>query len=249
MTLLNAIGGDFEFQGIKLYNPTITEIGEKINDEDDFFFAIKLLSSSLMSFIPGDIPQNFSDFDILFALFYESQNNDDFNLFSKEKIKAIKELFLLLFKDYNISMGKEEFIFSKDETIFILNSNNFQEFQNIIKEMFKVSFLFDGGGSEQSYNPASEAAQKIAEKLKKSREKIAELNGKKHTTALIENYIMIVATGLCQNPQVLADTLTLYQLLTIFVRVKMQLEWDLDIKCRLAGGSPEEHPDQWMSII
>ena len=133
MTLLNAIGGDFEFQGIKLYNPTITEIGEKINDEDDFFFAIKLLSSSLMSFIPDNIPQNFSDFDILFALFYEGQNND-FNLFSKDKIKAIKELFLLLFKGYNISMGKEEFIFSKDETIFILNSNNFQEFQNIIKD-------------------------------------------------------------------------------------------------------------------
>lgn len=248
MTLLNAIGGDFEFQGIKLYNPTITEIGEKINDEDDFFFAIKLLSSSLMSFIPGDIPQNFSDFDILFALFYEGQNND-FNLFSKDKIKAIKELFLLLFKGYNISIGKEEFIFSKDKTIFILNSSNFQEFQNIIKEMFKISFLFDGEGSEQSYNPATEAARKIAEKLKKSREKITELNGKKHTTALIENYIMIVATGLCQNPQVLADTLTLYQLLTIFIRVKMKLEWDLDIKCRLAGGTPEEHPEQWMSII
>ena len=60
---------------------------------------------------------------------------------------------------------------------------------------------------------------------------------------------MIVATGLRQNPQVLADTLTLYQLLTIFVRVKMQLEWDLDIKCRLAGGDPKKHPENWMSII
>ena len=248
MTLLNVTAVDYEFQGIKLYNPTITELSEKINDEDDLFFAIKLLSSSLIPFISENIPQTFSDFDILFALFFEEQAS--FDLFSKSKIKAIKELLLLLFKDYNISIGKEEFIFSKNNSIFILNANNFTEFQNIIKQMFKTSFLFEGGDSGQEYNPGSEQARRIAEKLKKSREKVAELNGKKeYKTALIENYIMIVATGLHQNPQVLADTLTLYQLLTIFIRVKMKLEWDLDIKCRLAGGNPEEHPDQWMSII
>lgn len=248
MTLLNVTAVDYDFQGVKLYNPTITEISEKINDEEDLFFAIKLLSSSLMTFITlENTPQEFSDFDILFALFREEKAS--FELFSKEKIKALKELLLLLFKDYKLSIGDDEFIFSKDNSVFILNSKNFKEFQEILSDMFKTSFLFNSNG-EQDFNPASEEARKIAEKLKKSREKIAELNGdRNHKTALIENYIMIVATGLHQNPKILADTLTLYQLFTVFMRIKMRLEWDLDVDCRLAGGNPEEHPDQWMSII
>ena len=159
------------------------------------------------------------------------------------------ETAILLFKDYKLSIGDDEFIFSKDNSVFILNSKNFKEFQEILSDMFKTSFLFNSNG-EQDFNPASEEARKIAEKLKKSREKIAELNGdRNYKTALIENYIMIVATGLHQNPKILADTLTLYQLFTVFMRIKMRLEWDLDVDCRLAGGNPEEHPDQWMSII
>ena len=201
-----------------------------------------------MTFITlENTPQELSDFDILFALFREEKAS--FELFSKEKIKALKELLLLLFKDYKLSIGDEEFIFSKDDSVFILNSKNFKEFQEILSEMFKTSFLFNSNG-EQDFNPASEEARKIAEKLKKSREKIAELNGDRdYKTALIENYIMITATGLHQNPKILADTLTLYQLFTVFMRVKMRLEWDLDVDCRLAGGNPEERPDQWMSII
>jgi len=27
------------------------------------------------------------------------------------------------------------------------------------------------------------------------------------------------------------------------------LNWDLDIKSRLAGGKPDEHPDNWMKNI
>lgn len=250
MTLWNICGCDYSFQGVKIHNPTITELSKVIPEEENLFFALKILSSSLLDgLIVENIPQDFSDFNVFFSLLFDQSQSC--KIFGKEKIQAIVDLLLLLFTDYNVSMGAEEIIFEKANSILILNNDNFEEFQKIIQKMFKTSFLFNGeGGDTKEYNPANKKAQEILNKLNKSKEKIAKMNGDhSYTTALIENYTMIVSVGLQQSPKIISDTLTLYHLLTLFIRFKMKLEWDLDVDCRLAGGSPEEHPDNWMKII
>lgn len=249
MTLLNITARDYTFQGIKLHNPSINEISEKIEDEEDLFFAIKVLSSSLFNLVDvQNIPQNnFSNFDILYSLLFDQQAS--IKMFGITKIQAIVNLLLLIFIDYKLSIGKEELILDKDKNFILLNSNNFDEFQNTCSQMFKTSFLF--GESENQYNidPNSARARKIEEMLRKGREKVARIkNEMNNKTSLIENYVMIIAVGLHQDPNSICN-LTLYQILTLFNRIKMKFEWDLDVDCRLAGGDPKDSPDHWMSII
>ena len=43
--------------------------------------------------------------------------------------------------------------------------------------------------------------------------------------------------------------LTMFQLYDLIERFTLYMAWDLDIKQRLAGGKPEEHPDNWMKNI
>lgn len=250
MTLLNVTAKSYSFQGIKLYNPSLQELADAIEDEDSLFFAIKLLSSSLLSTfaIEVDIPQNFSDFNILFSLLYDQKTS--FEMFTKEKIQAIVSLLLLIFKDYTLSLGKEEFLLTKNNSVIILNSDNFSNFQSIISKMFKTDFIFgETGDNQYNIDQNDKKAQEILKKLNKGREKVAQLNGDRNNkTALIENYVMIIAVGLQQSPDVITN-LTLYQIFTLFNRIKMKLEWDLDVDCRLAGGTPDEHPDNWMSIL
>ena len=250
MTLLNVTAKSHSFQGIKLHNPTLQELADVIEDEESLFFAIKLLSSSLLSILirETDIPQNFSDFSILFSLLYDQKTS--FEMFTKEKIQAIVSLLLLIFKDYKLSLGKEEFLLTKDNSVIILNSDNFSNFQSIVSKMFKTDFIFgETGDNQYNIDQNDKKAQEILKKLNKGREKVAQLNGDRNNkTALIENYVMIIAVGLQQTPDIITN-LTLYQIFTLFNRIKMKLEWDLDVDCRLAGGDPDERPDNWMSIL
>ena len=254
MTLLNVTGLDVEFETIKLHNPSILEISEKIEDENDFLFALKFITSSLtetMNFLEN---KELTNFDIFLGILL-SQNDESLRIqmiqqgFTYEKMRAIMNLLQILFLDYNIALSQSEIILNKDDNFVILNSENFDELQTKIKFMFKTSFLFnDSGDADSQYNPATEEAKKILDKLNKSKRKIAELNKKEYHTALIENYIIILSIGLKMTPKEL-NNLSLYQIVTLYERFKMKVSWDLDIKCRLAGGSPEEHPENWMSIL
>lgn len=43
--------------------------------------------------------------------------------------------------------------------------------------------------------------------------------------------------------------LTVYQLYDLIERYGLHVGWDLDIKSRLAGGKPDDKPDDWMKDI
>ena len=250
MTLLNITGLDYYFENIKLHNPSILEIAEKIDNEEDFLFALKILSTSITKIFPiKTLPKNVTDFDIVLSLLSNPIN--DYKSISKEKLSAMLHLLQLLFFEYSISLSNSEILLTKNNDIFILNSKNFPILQKNIYSMFKLDFLFNENmESKDIYNPASERAREIAEKLKRGREKVVEINNKseKNKTGIIENYVIIISVGLNLNP-IEVSKMTFYQILTLFERIKMKIEWDIDLSCRLAGGNPEEHPEHWMSIL
>jgi hypothetical protein len=53
------------------------------------------------------------------------------------------------------------------------------------------------------------------------------------------------------NSMSLADclNLTLYQLLDLVERYSLYVNWDIDIRARLAGASPDDSPENWMKNI
>jgi hypothetical protein len=45
------------------------------------------------------------------------------------------------------------------------------------------------------------------------------------------------------------SNLTMFQLYDLIERYMLWTNWDLDIRQRLAGGSPDSTPDNWMKNI
>jgi hypothetical protein len=43
--------------------------------------------------------------------------------------------------------------------------------------------------------------------------------------------------------------LTMYQLYDLVERYMLYVNWDIDLRSRLAGGKPDSKPDNWMKII
>ena len=70
-----------------------------------------------------------------------------------------------------------------------------------------------------------------------------------HKKGVIENNITILSIGLQIPPSILSKELTLYNLFNLHRRFIMKSGWDLDIKCRLAGASPKDSPDNWLSLF
>ena len=78
----------------------------------------------------------------------------------------------LLFPSYAISLNKDSIALKKEgtEEVYFLNSENFDIFQRIIKQMFS----FGPDDQESDFNPDGALASKIAEKLRKRHQKLAE---------------------------------------------------------------------------
>ena len=43
--------------------------------------------------------------------------------------------------------------------------------------------------------------------------------------------------------------LTMYQVYDLMERYSLYTAWDLDVRCRLAGGKPDTKPDDWTKNI
>lgn len=70
---------------------------------------------------------------------------------------------MLLFPEYEIAFTRKAIILKKENEESSLNSNNFEEFQDILKQMFSFG---DTNGVPQDFNPDGPMAARIAEKLK-----------------------------------------------------------------------------------
>ena len=101
---------------------------------------------------------------------------------------------------------------------------------------------------QQAFNPANEKAREIAEKLMRGRQRVAAQRGSSNTSVFMK-YISILTIGLSSmSLQDLTD-LTMFQLYDLIERYTLYLNWDIDVRTRLAGGKPDSQPDNWMKDI
>ena len=109
--------------------------------------------------------------------------------------------------------------------------------------MFCVNLL-----AKDSYNPASKKAQEIANKMMQGRAKVAAQKGEIGTSTLAR-YISLLSIGISMSLNEILN-LTIFQLYDLVERYMLYVKWDLDIKTRLAGGTPkDEDKEGWMKNI
>jgi len=58
----------------------------------------------------------------------------------------------------------------------------------------------------------------------------------------------MLSVGLHLTVQSLIE-LTMFQLYDLVERYMLWINWDIDIRSRLAGGKPDKEPDNWMKNL
>ena len=231
-------GNDIPFPSaqISVHQPKIKEIAYL--GEEGFFTGLQLLNFSKELLAEEDKINlaDIEDFDILMSII----NDESAAL----QTLSVQLFLLLLFPGCDVSIEINEIHLIKEDNIHIINRENYSEFKEILKQTFSMSL-----STKEDYKPKDAAASKIAEKLRKGREKAAKAKGKKtDKVSIFSRYISILAVGLQKDMNLLLDY-TVYQLSDEFQRYQMYQNFGINLKARMAGATDLEEVDNWMDDI
>lgn len=225
---------------LTIHVPVIKEIA--LMGETKFFMAVQYLCLDKESLIQDEILlSSLTNFQVLMKVLEQSQD--------KDKKNAVIMLLTLLFPDYIPVITRNSIILTKqgENQPLLIDDNNFDIFQSVLKEILCVNSLFQG--NNVIYNPANDRAKEIAEKLMRGRRKVAEIKSKGNNESVLTRYISILTIG--SNTMSLEDCLNLnmFQIFDLMERYNAFIEWDVDLRVRLAGGKPDKPVESWMRDI
>ena len=219
-----------------IHQPKIKEIAHL--GEKEFFIGVQTLCLDKKFMISDKaLLETTNNFQIFMTIMSEKQTAD-------KKI-SVQQLFQLIFPNYKLSFTPRTLILSGKDGMSIIDESNFEYLQSMVSNIF---CLRSRSGAQDSFNPADEAAKKIAEKLMRGRQRVAEQKGEADVS-ILSQYLSILTIGIpSMSLQNLMD-LTIYQIYDLIERYNLYVNWDIDIKSRLAGAKPENKPDNWMKNI
>ena len=225
-----------EIQNV-IHQPTIKEISYL--GEQDFFIGLQTLNinKNMFSVQGNSVLDNTTNFQIFMTIMQEQE--------TKDKKDAVLQFFQLVFPQCKPMITPNSIILNNNGQTAVIDNTNFEILQQYIKEIFCIN---SGPMDQQTFNPADAEAREIAEKLMRGRQRVAEQKGENNGSAFAR-YISILTIGLYSMSLSDAMNLTMYQMYDLVERYTLYLNWDLDIKTRLAGGSPDSKPDDWMKSI
>ena len=179
------------------------------------------------------------------------QDTNNFQIFmmvmqeatAKDKREAAMKVLQLLFPNYKIFLTPRALALSQPEGDSItIDENNFEDLQEVFRLVFCAT---SERNKERNFNPANKRAQEIADKLMKARKKVAEQKGEA-SASVFGQYISVLTIGLqSMSLQNLMD-LTMFQIYDLIERYSLYVNYDLDIRSRLAGAKIEKQPENWM---
>ena len=221
---------------LTIHQPRIKEIA--LIGEADFFAGIQCLCLNKTMFVQDEsLLETTNNFQIFMTVMSEKEAID--------KKVAVQQVCTLLFPSMKVMFTPRSMILSGDGRTITLDENNFEHLQAAISS---ICCLKTGPMDQQSFNPANEQAKKIAEKLMRGRQRVAAQKGDSQTS-LFSQYLSTVTVGI--NSMSLQDAmdLTMFQLYDLVERYMLYLNWDMDIRSRLAGAKPDSQPENWMKNI
>ncbi len=221
-----------------LHQPKIKELA--FLGDTNFFTGVQTLALHKSMFVQEDnsVPDSINNFQIFMTVIGEKEMAD--------KKKNVKDLLSLIFPDYTVLITPRSIVFQDSEKqAHTVDESNFEALQEVVREVFCLN---NGPMDQTAFNPADEKAREIAQKLMRGRQRVAAQKGGANTS-VFSQYLSILTVGL--HSMSLHDLLncTMYQLYDLMERYSLYINWDIDVRTRLAGGKPESQPDNWMKNI
>ena len=178
-----------------------------------------------------------NNFQIFMTIMSEKETTD--------KKMAVQQVCTLFFPKYKVMFTPRSVLLSGEGTTVQIDERNFEYLQEAIST---ICCLKTGPMDQQAFNPVNSKAREIADKLMRGRQRVAAQKGE-NNISIFSQYLSILTVGL--GSMSLQDTmdLTMFQLYDLVERYMLYINWDMDVRCRLAGGKPDNQPDNWMKSI
>ena len=219
-----------------IHQPTIKEVS--MLGENNFFTGIQLLCIQKTMYIEDEtLLANTTNFQIFMTIMNEKQMVD--------KKESVIQILLLLFPTAKIIFTPRSLIINQGETSSTIDEGNFDILQRVLQDMFCL-----GKTDQQTFNPGNKKAKEIADKLMKARQKVAAVKAKDQgDSSMFGQYLSILTIGISSMTLQNCVELTMYQLYDLIERYTLYINWDLDIRSRLAGAKGEKPVENWMKPI
>lgn len=161
-----------------------------------------------------------------------------------DKKVAVKKVLSLLLPKSTVLITPKSITVNTSEESSMIDEENFEYLQEALKLIFCAK---TGPMNQQAFNPANAKAKEIADKLMRGRQRVAQQKGELNVS-VFSQYLSILTIGLHIPITELLKT-TMFQLYDLMERYTLYINWDIDIRSRLAGGKPENQPENWMKNI
>lgn len=218
-----------------LHQPRIEEIA--LIGERTFFSGAQTLCLHKAMFIEDKVLlATTTNFQIFMMIMSEKE--------AKEKKDAVINVLTLLLPEYQVLFTPNSMLLRKDDKSILIDENNFEDLQ---VELRKIFCMNEGPMDQQSFNPANDKAKEIAKKIMAGRKRVAEQKGNANSSVFTQ-YVSMLTIGLHISMLELKK-LTMFQLYDLVERFMLWTNWDIDLRSRLAGAKPDEHPENWMKNI
>lgn len=233
-----------------MHQPTIKEISF-LESELSYFLTLQLIGFDKRILLASQETSEedksrlslMSDFDIFMMLLTDPKAGR-----SSERQKNFLNILILLFPGYEPQILPHSIYLSNSTTKHktVIDANNFLVFKEAVVAVGGLKR--NGAGENGSYNPKGKLAAEIAAKLMKGRSLVAAQKNES-SGGVLARYISVLTIGLHSMSLNECVNLTVYQLYDLVERYGLFTNWDLDIRSRLAGASPDDKPEDWMKDI
>ena len=223
---------------IILHQPRIKEIA--LIGESDFFSGVQCLCLNKSMFVKDEKDlSSVNNFQIFMTIMSEKEAAD--------KKAAVQQVCTLLFPKNKVLFTPRSMLITRggEEGNLQIDETNFEYLQAAISN---ICCMKNGPMDQQTFNPADAKAREIAEKLMRGRQRVAAQKGTSNTS-IFSQYLSVLTVGLGSMSLLDCMELTMYQMYDLVERYSLYVNWDIDIRCRLAGGKPDGQPDNWMKDI
>lgn len=210
--------------------------------ESSFWMGCELLKFD-KSIFKGQDAQKLAQFSNLALLLTMIE---DKHIDAKKSKVNLLFILAILFPQYQIRFQNLTIVLTHVETKeeFIINDENFDALQTIIKQMFCLTNL-----ANKQYDPSGKLAEKIAKQIKAGQRKRAQLGPvTQKDLSIFNRYISILATAKQKSIYQIMDY-TVYQLMDEYNRFMLWYSSDQWFKLKVAGATGMNEPPDWLKDI